>query len=517
MGQTFSAKETRVVASLAPETNHEAVALARLVPANVPTVEIRLDALREAPDFEALRAGFEGRSLIGTLRSRREGGAFDGVSSGTAISELLSKALGAGFDFVDVEFHGSGGDTLLGLSPARVILSVHDTAGLPPDLAELPRAMRRTGARFLKIVGTPRDSREALELLRIQKLAFESSRGDAGPGLTVFGMGEAGLMTRVLSPYFGAALSYGALVAGRETAAGQIPASDLVDIYGVSRRAGVARLYALFGGFVSHSFSPALHNPNFEAHHEDALYVPIALRSLLREFDPLVAAFDGWGLPLRGASVTIPFKEEAATVAVYRGESVANTLVRSGDSFIASNTDRVALASFLPLAFPGRRALVLGAGGTARVAIEVLISRRYEVFVWSRDPVRAHEIAEETTATFLPRLPADEPPFAVLVNATPLGMRAGDPLPCPEGFLHPELTVIDAPYRPGGTALAAAASERGARVVDGFTFLLEQAARQAEIFTGRESSSARLLSRLPKRVRERMFPDEAAPSKGADT
>ena len=48
--------------------------------------------------------------------------------------------------------------------------------------------------------------------------------------------------------------------------------------------------------------------------------------------------FDGFGLPLKGASVTIPFKEEAATVAVFRGESVANTLVRrSTPTLLASS------------------------------------------------------------------------------------------------------------------------------------------------------------------------------------
>lgn len=488
-----NAEATLVVGSLAPETNADAMsALAR---AAAPAVEVRLDAFREAPDFRALRAAAGGALAIATLRSEREGGTFAGGES--ELRRTLGSALDAGFDLVDVERFGPGGADLLGFDPARVALSFHDQAGVPADLASRLAEMRTSRARFLKVVARCRDSRDALSLL-----ALQASVGDERVAL--FGMGEAGLATRALAPYFGAALSYGALVPGRETASGQPAAEDLRDVYGVGRRRAISRVYALFGGVVSHSFSPALHNAAFEARADDALYVPFALSSLLGEFDPLVAGLDALRLPLRGASVTIPFKEEAGTVAVYRGESVANTLVRSGDSFVASNTDRIALASFVPPTLGGRRALVLGAGGTARTAVEVLASRRYEVFVASRNPVRAHELAEETGATFLPRLTGEEAPFDVLVNATPVGMKAEDGLPCPERLLHHGLVVVDAPYRAGGTALAREARRLGARVFDGFAFLLSQAAGQAELFTGRPTSAEELLSRLPARLRERI-------------
>ena len=71
----------------------------------------------------------------------------------------------------------------------------------------------------------------------------------------------------------------------------------------------------LLGGVVSHFLSPALHNANFEALGLDALYVPFAMLALGRELEPLVTSLDALGLPLVGASVTIPFKEEAAILA----------------------------------------------------------------------------------------------------------------------------------------------------------------------------------------------------------
>lgn len=484
-----SAESTRVVASFSPASNAEVENLSTDVAPGIPCVEVRLDGLLEAPDLPLFRRVFAGRTLIATLRSSAEGGRFAGSAAEAA--PLLLRALAAGFDLVDLELAWLR-EGLPGFDPATVIASVHDLSGIPRDLPSLLAALRRTGARYLKVVGSARDSGDALRILDFQRQAEE-------PRLTAFAMGEAGIATRVLAPYFGAPLAYGALLAGRETAPGQLLARDLRDVYGIGRRAGIERLYALFGGLVSHSLSPAIHNSRFEEGRDPSLYVPFALHSLLTEFDPLVAAFDGFGLPLRGASVTIPFKEEAATVAVFRGENVANTLVRSGDAFIASNTDRTAILSFAPLAFPGSRALVLGAGGTARSAIDVLLSRRYDVHVWSRSPVKAHELAEETGATFLANLDPDEERFVLIVNATPVGMKPDDPLPCPDPYVREGMTIIDAPYGRTETRLAGLGRARGANVVDGLTLLVAQAAGQSELFTGRPTTSADLARRLPAR------------------
>jgi shikimate 5-dehydrogenase len=79
-------------------------------------------------------------------------------------------------------------------------------------------------------------------------------------------------------------------------------------------------------------------------------------------------------------------------------------------------------------------------------------------------------------------------------------LKPGDPLPCPEDLLGPGLLVLDAPYQPGGTALAHAARKAGAEVMDGYTLLLAQAAGQAELFTRRPTSALDLLNKLPLRL-----------------
>ena len=90
----LTAESTLLVASLGRATNVLLIEAARLVDGRIPAVEVRLDALVEAPDLPALREAFRGRTLLATLRSRDEGGRFEGTQAETGA--LLGAALDAG-------------------------------------------------------------------------------------------------------------------------------------------------------------------------------------------------------------------------------------------------------------------------------------------------------------------------------------------------------------------------------------------------------------------------------------
>lgn len=487
----LTAERTLLLGSLGRATNAGLIEASRRVDERIPAVELRLDALLEPPDLEALRAAFAGRTLLATLRSRAEGGRYEGTAP--AAAALLEEALDAGFDLADVEYARGGG--LLGLPPERVVVSTHDVEATPEGLEDLAGRMEGTGARYVKVVATARGLDDALRLLRLQA-------SSAGGRLAAFGMGEAGLVTRVLSPYLGASLSFGAALSGEATAPGQLPAEDLLDVYGVGRRRPAETLFALLGGRVSHSFSPAIHNAAFEALGVPALYVPVALASLREELPRLRAALDGLGLPLGGASVTIPFKGEASTFAGGDAGSVANTLVFPADGSVsAANTDRDALLAAIPPAPEEGAAVVLGAGGMARSAVEALVARGYSVDVVARTPERAAALASASGARAVSNPAASGLPYGVVVNATPLGLDESDPLPCDGALLGPGVLAFDAPYRPGGTAFSREALLRGARLVDGFSLLLSQAAGQSALFTGLPADAATLAARLPARIR----------------
>ncbi|MHB8801024.1 MAG: type I 3-dehydroquinate dehydratase [Thermoanaerobaculia bacterium] len=487
----LTAEKTLLIASAGRPTNAALAAAAPLLDPRLPAVELRLDALEEQPDFPALRRAFAGRTLLATLRSRAEGGRFAGTAAEAA--SLLGAALDAGFDLVDVEL-ALGGAGLLGLPREKVVVSSHDFDRTPDDLEERAARLGATNARFAKLVVTAAGLDDALRLLRLQAVNAGERR------LAAFGMGEAGLVTRALSPYLGAALSYGAALADEATAPGQLPAADLLDVYAVGRSRRVEALFALLGGRVSHSLSPAIHNSRFEELGLPSLYAPVALASLAVEIGPLREAFDELGLPLRGASVTVPLKEEAAALAGAPGEA-RNTLLFGRDgSVAAANTDFEALLAAIPAAPEEGAALVLGAGGMARSAVEALVARGWRVDVAARTASRAAALASSRGARTVASPTAAGVAYAVVVNATPLGLDASDPLPCPGTLLGPGVLAVDAPYRPGGTAFARLALRRGARVVDGFTLLLAQAAGQSALFTNREANAASLAALLPSRL-----------------
>lgn len=486
-----TAEKTLLVAALGRATNEALAGAAPLVDPRVPAVELRLDALEERPDLGALRAAFAGRTLLATLRSRAEGGRFAGTASEAAA--LLGLALDAGFDLADVEL-GLGGAGLLGLPREKVVVSAHDFEGTPADLEERAARLEATGARFAKLVVTARGVDDALRLLRLQ-----AARGGEGR-LAAFGMGEAGLVSRALSPYLGASLSFGAALPGEATAPGQILASDLLDVFAVGRPRRVEALFAVLGGRVSHSLSPAIHNGRFEELDLPFLYVPVALASLEGEIGALREGLGALGLPLRGVSVTVPFKEEAAALAGAPGEA-RNTLLFAPDGSVSSaNTDREALLAAIPASPEDGAALVLGAGGMARSAVEALLARGWRVDIAARTASRAAALAASCGARVVSSPTSAGLAYAVVVNATPLGLDAEDPLPCSSTLLGPGVLAVDSPYRPGGTAFARLALRRGATLVDGFALLLSQAAGQSALFARRPVDAATLGARLPSRI-----------------
>jgi len=77
----------------------------------------------------------------------------------------------------------------------------------------------------------------------------------------------------------------------------------------------------------------------------------------------------------------------------------------------------------------------------------------------------------------------------LLLNATPLGLKPGDPSPL-EGTpfaLSQARAVYDMVYNPAETALLKAARAAGCKAANGLGMLLHQGARAFEIWTGQSA------------------------------
>jgi shikimate dehydrogenase len=269
----------------------------------------------------------------------------------------------------------------------------------------------------------------------------------------------------------------------------------------------------ILGWPVAHSRSPAIHNAALrELGLHDWRYQLLPVPPAL--FEETVHGLGDAGFV--GANVTIPHKRAALALAGTASEAAraigaANTLVfREGGEIIAENTDAPGLIAALPAPARGMRALVLGAGGSARASVWALLAEgAAEVLVWNRTAERARALAGELGARAV-----DAPePADLLINCTAVGLggHAGEQVGgaaaanAPEAGVEPSASalsalnqlgltfdqlaeyryVVDLVYQAGSTPLLSAARAQGAVTTDGLEILIAQGALSLELWTGR--------------------------------
>lgn len=426
-------------------------------------VELRLDGVVDLDVAGALRD--RAQKVIVTCRPVWEGGAFDGDEA--TRHRIINEAVALGAEFVDVERRAEWRPDRSGTA-TRLVLSDHDFAAVPTDVAARVAAMRHERADVVKIAGTPQSAAECLTM-----------RDAAGghPATVVIGMGGFGRITRALPAHFGSCWTYGGTAAP-----GQYSVSDLVRQFRVRQLTGATEIYAVTGRPLEHSASPAMHNSAFQAMGRDAVYVPLQAASVE---DAAVVAN---ALGIRGMSVTAPFKrgwdvtldDEAS-----RALGAVNTLKAHERHWLGRNVDGEGFLDACDrrrIDLNGARALVIGAGGAARAVGRALIGRGSVVAICARRAGAAAELASAIGATPLP-WPA-EGDWDLIVNATPVGTwpdLAANPL---AGATARAAVVYDLVYNPEDTALLQASRAAGAQVIGGLEMLAGQAARQCAWWTG---------------------------------
>jgi 3-dehydroquinate dehydratase / shikimate dehydrogenase len=202
-------------------------------------VELRLDLFEEPFDVPTLMRSRGQLPVVVTLRPPSQGGRSP-LEARERLAVLL-RAAELGAEYVDVEFDALTPPVLEAVhrAGAQVIVSRHDFAGMP-DLDQWWRRLAELGADVIKVVGTARDVRDSLTVLRTLERASQPS--------IAIGMGEAGLPTRVLALRSDQCLlTYAALQDGGGTAPGQISVGDMRDVYQAGRLRSSTRVFGLLG------------------------------------------------------------------------------------------------------------------------------------------------------------------------------------------------------------------------------------------------------------------------------
>src|SRR3954447_19853175 len=247
-------------------------------------------------------------------------------------------------------------------------------------------------------------------------------------------------------------------------------------------------------GYPTESFkAPMIYNPYFKKHDIDAVVVPMGCKAEdYPAFLKLVFKLSN----IHGALVTMPHKvttvpllDEVMTTAKVAGACNAirlgpgGTLV--GDMFDGEGFVRGILRKGRVLA--GARALVVGSGGVGSAIVASLAKAGVaELALFDTYPASMNSLAERLR-TYYPKLKitvgsTDPAGFDVVVNATPLGMKDGDPLPMDVSRIAPSTFVGEVVMKQEITPFLAAARGKGCPIQPGTDMLFEMIPAYLEFF-----------------------------------
>jgi 3-dehydroquinate dehydratase/shikimate dehydrogenase len=476
-------------------------------------IEFRLDSLAKPaaalPKVKEFLARHRDVTAIATCRRKEFGGHF--AQSLKSELEVLLKAAEAGCKIADLEVESAEEAKPAQLAQwrgklraagAALLVSHHDFK----QTRNLEQAARRIEAfqpEFVKVVSTARSLADNLAVLRLIEERSLSAR------VVGIAMGEEGLVSRVLGPRSGATFTFASCDDGPETglatAPGQVTLRTLRDLYRVEQLDQATRVFGVAGNPIAHSLSPLMQNTAFRRENVNAVLLPLKVRAL----DDLLALVRG--LPLAGAAVTMPLKQEVVPHLANMDPlttriGACNTLRIAADGkLVGFNTDVAGVVRPLEkrLRLKDARIGIVGAGGAARAAVFGLVDQGAEVFIANVIHEQAVALAKDAKAKVLKQKQFAKERFDVLINATPCGMEGNPkPLPIEEDELNAGL-VFDMVYNPLETPLIKLAKERGIPTISGMEMFVQQGARQFEIWTGKPAPEAEMLRVVELELRRR--------------
>ncbi|MBL8188661.1 MAG: shikimate dehydrogenase [Acidobacteria bacterium] len=462
-------------------------------------IELRLDYLSVADrstvlsKLPALAADPACKDLLLTFRPRQQGGHQDlSLEDRQTFWRLLPPEVIAASRFVDFEFDlVESWDAHSPVPWEKVICSWHNFEETANDLLAQYDRMAATPAAIVKIATMANRITDCLKTFELIEHAKDKKP------VIALAMSFAGVATRILSLASGSFLTFGSLRKGAESAAGQVTASDLTNLYRVTQLNRESEIFGIIGFPVAHSRSPIMHNAVFSSYGRNAAYLPFEVQDageFIRDFVRPETKKFAW--PLRGLSVTIPHKLAVIPYLDYVDSTAktigaVNTIVVENGKLSGFNTDIVGAMKPLEelVELSGVRVAVLGAGGSARAICHGLNQRGAETTIFARDLIKAAPLAEEFT-TKLERLDNFSGDFDVVINCTPIGMRhhseGQSPLTA-KSLLKTKL-VYDLIYTPNETALLLNAKTAGCQTLGGMSMLIGQAVEQMRLWLGLETT-----------------------------
>ena len=269
--------------------------------------------------------------------------------------------------------------------------------------------------------------------------------------------------------------------------------------------------YAVMGNPIAHSQSPLIHTTFAQQTGQVLQYNAILVNT--GNFVKAVQTFQALGG--KGLNITVPFKQDAWTLAKHRSKraelaEAVNTLWFDEQGVCyGENTDGIGLIRDLTqnhgCQIEGRRVLILGAGGAVRGVLEPLLAAApAQCVIANRTVSKAKTLAKLFAAlSNITAFPYDALPgqsFDLIINGTSASLQGQLP-PLPETLLAPDGWCYDMMYASTPTIFMQWAKKQGAAyVLDGLGMLVEQAAESFYLWRGVKPETAPVIQKVREHI-----------------
>jgi shikimate dehydrogenase len=247
-------------------------------------------------------------------------------------------------------------------------------------------------------------------------------------------------------------------------------------------------------GYPTETFkAPMIYNPFFEKHGIDAVVVPMGVKA--EDFQDVFRSLFRL-TNIRGALITMPHKisvipllDDVTTTVKIAGSCNAVRLEPDGrllgDMFDGAGFVRGIQRKGMNL--EGASVLVVGSGGVgSAIAASLAAAGIAAITLYDAHPDAAEALAGRLRAHY-PRLRVstgmnDPAGHGLVINASPLGMNAHDPLPMDVARIDPGAVVGEVVMKQEITPFLKAAQERGLATQIGTDMLFEQIPAYLDFF-----------------------------------
>jgi 3-dehydroquinate dehydratase / shikimate dehydrogenase len=405
--------------------------------------------------------------------------------------DLIKEAIKLKADFVDLDI-SIGEKTIKEIikkkKQTKIIISFHNFKKTDKkEIIKKYNQIKKLNPDIIKIVTFANSINDNIIIFNLIKKAKKENRK-----IIALCMGKCGEISRILSPIFGAELTFGSLKEGKESAPGQITANALKNTYRINKLKNKnPKIFGLVGNPVHQSKGIIFHNRLFNKLNLNNIYLNFLVEdisSFIKNYKKIIS----------GLSITIPFKSKVINHIdkldpITKKIGAINTVIKKNNKLIGYNTDITGAIKAISskTKIKGKKVLMVGAGGVARAIGYGIIKEKGKMTILNRTAKKAEKLARELrcNSNKLSQI-KNQKNTDIIINATSVGMYPNiNKTPIKKQTLKKIISkktvVFDSIYNPEKTKLLKESKQLGCNVIGGYNMFINQAKEQFKLFTGR--------------------------------